>query len=87
MHTAGICVNESLKGMEWSKNMIRNRYVAFGLFVVVALAVWNLLDYLYSIVITRSVYQFAIGSDLGFPVVVAAVVGYLLFLHKKTDER
>jgi len=30
--------------MEWNKNMIRNKYVAFVLFVVVALIIWNLLD-------------------------------------------
>ena len=63
--------------------MVRNKYVGFALFVVVALIIWNLLDYLYSTFITRSVYQFTVGGDLGFPFIGAVVVGYLLFLHKR----
>lgn len=65
--------------------MIRNKYVGFALFVVVALIIWNLLDYLYSTFISRSVYQFTVGGDLGFPFIGAIVVGFLLFLHKKAD--
>ena len=65
--------------------MIRNKYVAFALFVVVALIIWNLLDYLYSTFITKSAYQFTVGGDLGFPFIGAVVVGYLLFLYKKAD--
>lgn len=65
--------------------MIRNKYVALALFIVVALTIWNLLDYLYCTFITRSVYQFTVGGDLGFPFTGAVVIGYLLFLYKKTD--
>lgn len=65
--------------------MIKNKYFAFVLFVIAVLAFWNLFDYLYSTLITRSAYQFAMGSDLGLPVVVAIVAGYLLFLRKKSD--
>ena len=65
--------------------MIRNKNVGFALFVVLALIIWNLLDYLYSTFISRSVYQVTVGGDLGFPFIGAVVVGYLLFLHKKAD--
>lgn len=58
---------------------------AFVLFIVVALAVWNLLDYLYASIVTRSAYQFGLGSNLGFPLAGAVVIGYLLFLRNKVD--
>jgi len=64
--------------------MIKNKYAAFILFIIAFLAFWNLLDYLYSAFITRSSYQFAAGSDLVLPVVAAVVVGYILFLRKKS---
>jgi len=65
--------------------MIKNRYAAFVLFIIAVLAFWNLLDYLYSTFIIGSSYQFAVGSDIGLPVGAAAVVGYILFLRKKSD--
>lgn len=58
-----------------------NKYFGFGLFVVLFLAFWNLLDFLYSTVITGNGYQFGAGADLGLPLVVAIVVGVLLFLR------
>ncbi len=65
--------------------MIKNKYIAFGLFVVLFMAFWNLLDYLYSTFIAKSAYQFGAGIDLGLPIVVAIVAGYFAFLRKKAD--
>ncbi|MCR4962370.1 MAG: hypothetical protein K6B40_00660 [Firmicutes bacterium] len=64
--------------------MMKNKYIAFALFVVLVIAFWNLFEYLFSTFITGNVYQFSAGNDLGFPLAVAAVMGYLLFLHKKS---
>ena len=74
----------NIKNLE-KLTMIRNKYAAFILFIIAFLAMWNLLDYLYSTFITGSSYQFAAGSDMGLPVVAAVVVGYILFLRKKSD--
>ena len=65
--------------------MIKNKYAAFILFIIAFLAVWNLLDFLYTTFITRSAYQFAAGTDLAIPLVVAAVSGYLLFIRNKSE--
>ena len=65
--------------------MIKNKYAAFILLIIAVLAIWNLLDYLYSTFITGGSYQLAAGTDIGLPVVVAVVVGYILFLRKKSD--
>ena len=65
--------------------MIMNKYAAFILFIIAFMALWNLVDYLYSTFITGSSYQFTAVSDMGLPVVVAVVVGYILFLRKKSD--
>ena len=65
--------------------MIKNKYVAYILFIVVFLIFWNLLDFLYVTFISRNAYQFAAGTDLGIPVAAAVVVGYLLFIRKKSE--
>ena len=62
---------------------MKNKYVLFGLFLVLVLAFWNLLDYLYLTLITHSEYKFGIISDLLIPLVVAVVMGVILFLRKK----
>lgn len=65
--------------------MIKNKYVAFVLFVVAFLALWNLADYLFTTFITRGTYQFAVGIDGVIPAVIAVVCGYFLFLRKNSD--
>lgn len=65
--------------------MIKNKYVAFVLFVIAFLAFWNLADYLYTTFITNGAYHFAAGSDGTLPVGIALVSGYLLFVRKNSD--
>ena len=65
--------------------MIKNKYAAFVLFVVVFLAFWNLADYLYTTFITSGTYHFAAGTDGALPVGIAIVSGYLLFVRKNSD--
>ena len=61
--------------------MIKNKYVAFVLFVIAFLAFWNL----YTTFITNGAYHFAAGSDGALPVGIALVSGYLLFVRKNSD--
>ena len=63
--------------------MIKNKYVAFGLFILFFCAFWNLLEYLYSAFITHSAWQFTAGLDLGAPFLAAVIIGCLLFLRGK----
>lgn len=63
--------------------MIKNKYVAFVLFVIVFMAFWNLVDFLYTTFIARGTYHFTALIDGVIPAVVAIVVGFLLFLRKK----
>ena len=65
--------------------MIKNKYVAFVLFVIVFLAFWNLADFLYTTFITNGAYHFTAGIDGALPVGVAIVSGYLLFVRKNPD--
>lgn len=66
---------------------MKNKYILFGLFMVLVISFWNLLEYLYSSVITHSGYQFNAGTDLFMPIVTAAVIGYLLFLKGKSESK
>ena len=65
--------------------MIKNKYVAFVLFVIAFLALWNLADYLYTTFITSGTYHFSAGTDAAIPAAIAIVSGYLLFLRKNSD--
>ena len=67
--------------------MIKNKYVAFGLFVALFFAIWQLLDFLYNTFITKIGYQFSPIIDLTVPLVVAITIGYLLFLRKKKSDK
>ena len=67
--------------------MIKNKYVAFGLFVALFFAIWQLLDFLYNTFITKIGYQFSPIIDLTIPLVVSVTIGYLLFLRKKKSDK
>ncbi|MBQ9061914.1 MAG: hypothetical protein IJ121_03660 [Eubacterium sp.] len=62
--------------------MIKNKKAAFGLFVVIFPAFWNLLDFIWSVFIVNGAYHFSGVSDLVIPMTVAIISGYLLFLRK-----
>lgn len=63
--------------------MIKNKYVAFGLFVVLFLALWHLLDFLFNTFITGKGYRFLPVIDLVIPLAVSIAMGCVLFLRKK----
>ena len=65
--------------------MIKNKYAAFGLFIVLFFGLWQLLDLLYNTFITKIGYQFSPIIDLFVPIAVAAAIGYVLFLRKKKN--
>ncbi len=59
-----------------------NKVLRFILYIVVFMLFWNLLDFLWRGVISRSGFSFSAGIDLGVPLVAAAVTGYLLILRR-----
>ncbi len=63
--------------------MVSNKYTAFALFLLLFLIFTNVLDFVYSTVITRTPYSFSVGGDLFVPLVTAAVLGYVLILRKE----
>ncbi len=63
--------------------MVSNKYTAFALFLLLFLIFTNVLDFVYSTVITRTPYSFSAGGDLFVPLVTAAVLGYVLILRKE----
>ena len=59
--------------------MIKNKYVALILFIILCIAFWNVAQYIWSTLISKEVWVFATGRDLIKPGVAAACVGYVLF--------
>ena len=66
--------------------MIKNKILGYILFIVIVIGFYNLFDYIYSEFITRSSYQFTVAADIALPALVAAIIGYLLFLRKKEEN-
>ena len=50
--------------------------------MVAFLVCWNVLDLIFSAFVTHRGYTFGYVGDLGLPVVVSIVLGYLFFLRK-----
>ena len=67
--------------------MIKNKYAAFALFIVLVIAFWNLFYFLYGTFITGKGYSFESGLDGGMPLVVGIVVGYLTILRGKDGSK
>ena len=65
--------------------MIKDKRVAFALFTVVFVVLWNLLDFLWAVLVTGNGYHFSAGMDLAAPLDPALVIGYLLFLRDKSE--
>ena len=63
--------------------MVKDKKMAFVIFVVIFMALWNLLDFLYSTLISKSGYQFKSTTDLMIPLGLALVLGYLQFLRNE----
>lgn len=61
-----------------------NKTTAFIVFMAAFTILWNVLDFLYAALLSGDRYQFAAESDLAAPIVIAAVIGYVLFL-RNTD--
>lgn len=60
--------------------MIKNKKIAFAIYVVVFMVFWNILDFLYATLITHSGYTFGAGTDMLIPLCLSIVSGYLFFL-------
>lgn len=63
--------------------MIKNKYVAFGLFVAIFMVLWHLFDFLFNTFIKGKGYQFSPVIDLVVPIAVSVTIGCVLFLRKK----
>ena len=62
--------------------MIKDKRVAFGLFVVLVAIFWNVLEFLYGTFITHNGYTFSVGTGMMLPLGLSLVLGYLLFLRR-----
>lgn len=63
--------------------MIKNKAVAFIVFIIVFFAVWNLCDFLFTTFINNSVFNFTVLGNAIVPTVVAVVVGFITVFRKK----
>lgn len=58
-------------------------YTMMGLMVLLFTVFWNILDFLWSLFISRSGYQFGIFWDLVIPAAAACVIIYILLMKNE----
>ncbi len=67
--------------------MIKNKYLAYALYVAAFIAFWNAADFVCATWITRSGYHFSALRELVEPLLVGAEIGYFAILRgRKKDE-
>ena len=64
--------------------MIINKVYGFILYVIAFFGFWNMVDFLYTVLIAGKTYQFTMGTDGIIPVLLALVTGYLLILRNNS---
>ena len=67
--------------------MIKNKYVALVAFVVCFLAFWNVAQWLWATLVTKTVFAPALGYDVIRPAVVAVIVGYVLIILPTKNKK
>jgi hypothetical protein len=65
--------------------MIINKVYGFILYVIAFFGLWNMADFLYTVLIAGKTYQFTMTSDGVLPVSLALVTGYLFILRHNPD--
>ena len=59
--------------------MIKNKYAALVIFIILCIAMWNVAQYLWATMISKEIWAPVVGRDFIKPGVAAACVGYVLF--------
>ena len=54
--------------------MIKNKFLQSALYVVIVVLVWNLMDFLWNLLITRSAWPFTVWDNVAKPLLLGAVV-------------
>ena len=70
-------------------NMIRNRFLQFVLYVVIFALVWNLMDFLWDLLLTHETAPFTVWNNVLKPLLLGAVVvgGTTAYMKKKTQKK
>ena len=60
---------------------MNKKYIAFLLFLVICVIMWNFLDLLFGALISHTAYHFNVKDGLISPLILAAVTGYFFVLR------
>ena len=64
-----------------------NKYAAFAIFVVLFTAFYNLLIFLFGLLITHSPYRFDVWNSVILPMALGVGIGYFVFLREKKPKQ
>lgn len=66
--------------------MVKNKYVALVIFVILCVALWNVAQYIWSTLVTKEIWAPVVGYDVIRPAVASAAVGFVLFILPKKNK-
>ncbi|MBQ9903144.1 MAG: hypothetical protein IJM51_12305 [Clostridia bacterium] len=67
--------------------MKKSDFISIGILAVFCVVFWNLLDFIYTVLINGGSYSFSVFSDICLPVVIGMTVGYITALRRKNAGR
>ena len=65
--------------------MIKDKRIAFALYVILFVVFWNILDILYMTFVSGTGYTAGKGFDIDTPLLLGLVTGYLFFIAKSVN--
>lgn len=62
--------------------MKKSDFISIGLLALFCVVFWNLLDFIYTVLIRGGAYSFSAFNDICLPVVIGVTVGYITVLRR-----
>ncbi|WP_028505477.1 hypothetical protein [Ruminococcus sp. FC2018] len=66
---------------------MKNRLISIGLFVLTFVIFWNLFDFGYCKIITRSSWSFTVGKNIMYPAVMGATISLVLPIFNRIGKK
>ncbi|GEM_PF-1065093 len=66
---------------------MKNRLIAMGIFIVTFIIFWNLFDFGYCKLISRSDWSFTAGKNILYPALMGLVISFVMPLFNRISKK
>ena len=69
--------------------MIKNKFLQFVLYVVVFVLVWNVLDYLWELILPQDASWFTVSDNVVKPLLLGVILSWVIpaYIRKKAQKK